>query len=160
MDFCISEDNPTIISNGLGFDIFVIMNILGIEFSVGKDSWDGKPCQWIDTFLPLHVSQSRSSRTWCRILLVVIFLVLKKLTGGRDVLILGWLRGTVLMIKNLKQIPSKDGWCVWTGRWCKHSHLQLFEEGMEGSLWERVFNHWCFPLVRKVFLIIMPRTDH
>ena len=51
MDFVFQEDNPTIIfHNGLGFDIFVIMNILGIEFSVGKDSWDGKPCQWIDTF--------------------------------------------------------------------------------------------------------------
>ena len=51
MDFVFQEDNPTIIfHNGLGFDIFVIMNILGIEFSVGKDSWDEKPCQWIDTF--------------------------------------------------------------------------------------------------------------
>lgn len=51
IDFVFEESNPTIIfHNGLGYDIFVIMNIMGIEFTVGKDTFDGNPVQYIDSY--------------------------------------------------------------------------------------------------------------
>ena len=44
-------DNPTItFHNGLGYDIFVLFFILGLEFNVGPDSIEGIPVQFVDTF--------------------------------------------------------------------------------------------------------------
>lgn len=44
-------DNPIITGHFmLGFDIFMLMKYLGIEFTVGKDTFNSKPCTYIDTF--------------------------------------------------------------------------------------------------------------
>ena len=44
-------DNPTItFHNGLGYDIFVLFFVLGLEFNVGPDSIEGIPVQFVDTF--------------------------------------------------------------------------------------------------------------
>jgi hypothetical protein len=44
-------DNPFVVAHyGLGFDVFVSMKLLGLEFAVGKDTMFGKPCVFIDTF--------------------------------------------------------------------------------------------------------------
>ena len=39
-----------IFHNGLGFDIFVIRKLLNIDFTVGPDTFDGKPVQFVDTY--------------------------------------------------------------------------------------------------------------
>lgn len=36
--------------NILGFDQFVLLNLLGLEFSVGKDFIEGRPVQFVDTY--------------------------------------------------------------------------------------------------------------
>lgn len=36
--------------NGLGYDIFVLLNLMGVEFTVGKDTMLGQDVQFIDTF--------------------------------------------------------------------------------------------------------------
>lgn len=46
-----SYDAPNItFHNGLGYDIFVLMFILGIEYEVGKDSIEGRKVNFVDTF--------------------------------------------------------------------------------------------------------------
>lgn len=51
LDFIFTSDTPKIIGhNILGFDMFVLMNIMGIDFTVGKDTICNKPVQFIDTF--------------------------------------------------------------------------------------------------------------
>lgn len=43
-------DNPAVVAHfGLGFDQFMIMRYLGIDFQVGPDKCLGKPCRFIDT---------------------------------------------------------------------------------------------------------------
>lgn len=45
------EGVPKIVfHNGLGYDIFVLLNLLGIEFTVGKDTLCGIHVQYIDTY--------------------------------------------------------------------------------------------------------------
>lgn len=44
-------EKPVIVWHyGLGFDAFVVRKFLGIEFSVGPDTFNGKPCVMIDSF--------------------------------------------------------------------------------------------------------------
>lgn len=44
-------DTPNVcFHNGLGFDIFVLKFVLGVDFSVGPDSIDGIPVNFVDTF--------------------------------------------------------------------------------------------------------------
>lgn len=51
LNFVFSSDCPFIIAhNHLGFDMFVLMNVLGINFTVGPDTIEGKPVQFVDTF--------------------------------------------------------------------------------------------------------------
>lgn len=52
LQFLFKNDGiPRIIfHNGLGFDIFVLRNILNIQFSVGPDFLNGAPVQFVDTF--------------------------------------------------------------------------------------------------------------
>lgn len=55
IDWHCRYDNPIVAGHYiLGFDQFVMMKILGIEFTVGKDTILGKPCIFIDT---LYLSQ-------------------------------------------------------------------------------------------------------
>ena len=43
-------DKPFIVGhNILGFDIFILLKFLGIEHTVGKDTFDGKLCIYVDT---------------------------------------------------------------------------------------------------------------
>lgn len=44
------ETPKVVFHNGLGFDIFVLMNLLGINFSVGPDIIEGRKVQFVDTF--------------------------------------------------------------------------------------------------------------
>lgn len=51
LKFLFREGTPQVIfHNGLGYDMFVIQNLLNIPFTVGKDTIDGKPVEFIDTF--------------------------------------------------------------------------------------------------------------
>lgn len=55
IDWHQSYDNPMVVGHYiLGFDQFVIMKLLDIPFTVGKDTILGKPCRFIDT---LYLSQ-------------------------------------------------------------------------------------------------------
>lgn len=50
-EFLTEYDNPYIVfHNGLGFDVFVLMNLLGCEHTVGPDTFMGVPVQFVDTF--------------------------------------------------------------------------------------------------------------
>lgn len=43
--------NPQVVfHNGLGYDIFVMLNLMGVEFTVGKDTLLGQDVQFVDTF--------------------------------------------------------------------------------------------------------------
>lgn len=51
IDFIFKKPNPTIIGhNILGFDMFVLLNLLGIDFSVGPDTLEGREVNFVDTF--------------------------------------------------------------------------------------------------------------
>ena len=51
LGFIFKTENPRIIAhNHLGYDMFVLMNILGIQFTVGPDTIEGKKVQFIDTY--------------------------------------------------------------------------------------------------------------
>lgn len=51
LSFVFSSECPRVIAhNHLGFDMFVLMNILGIQFTVGPDTIEGRKVQFIDTF--------------------------------------------------------------------------------------------------------------
>ena len=51
LSFIFKTENPRIIAhNHLGYDMFVLMNILGIQFTVGPDTIEGKKVQFIDTY--------------------------------------------------------------------------------------------------------------
>ena len=44
-------ENPKIVfHNGLGYDIFVMLNLIGIEHTIGPDTLEGKQVQFVDTF--------------------------------------------------------------------------------------------------------------
>jgi hypothetical protein len=51
LDWVSKYDNPNVcFHNGLGYDIFVLMFILGIDYSVGPDSIEGIKVNFVDTF--------------------------------------------------------------------------------------------------------------
>lgn len=44
-------EKPFIVGhNILGFDVFILIKFLGIPITVGKDTFNGKPCVFVDTF--------------------------------------------------------------------------------------------------------------
>lgn len=50
-EFLTTYENPNIVfHNGLGFDVFVLMNLLGCKHTVGPDTFMGVPVQFVDTF--------------------------------------------------------------------------------------------------------------
>lgn len=50
-EFLTEYDNPYIVfHNGLGFDVFVLMNLLGCKHTVGPDTFMGIQVQYTDTF--------------------------------------------------------------------------------------------------------------
>ena len=50
-EFLAEYENPYIVfHNGLGFDVFVLMNLMGCEHTVGADTFMGVPVQFVDTF--------------------------------------------------------------------------------------------------------------
>ena len=51
IDWLDSYNNPVIVAHyGLGYDIFMQMRYVGINFTVGPDTIDGKPCRFVDTY--------------------------------------------------------------------------------------------------------------
>ena len=66
IDFIFSfGECPTIAGHSiLGFDNFVIRNLLNIDSTVGPDSLDGKPVQWVDTFyLSMYLNPDRAGHS-------------------------------------------------------------------------------------------------
>lgn len=66
LDFVFSfGECPSIIGHFiLGYDCFVIQNILGISFTVGKDTLDGHPVQFIDTlYLSMFLNPDRQGHS-------------------------------------------------------------------------------------------------
>jgi hypothetical protein len=58
-------ENPNIcFHNGLGYDIFVLMFVLGIEYSVGPDTIEGIAVQFVDTFyLSMYLNPDRGQHS-------------------------------------------------------------------------------------------------
>lgn len=65
ISFIFEMPNPTVIGHFiLGYDMFVLQNILGLEFSVGKDFIDGKPVQFVDTlYLSMFLNPDRAGHS-------------------------------------------------------------------------------------------------
>ena len=66
LDFIFSfGECPSIIGHFiLGYDCFVLQNILGISFTVGKDTIEGQPVQFIDTlYLSMFLNPDRSGHS-------------------------------------------------------------------------------------------------
>lgn len=65
LSFVFSSECPRVIAhNHLGFDMFVLMNILGIQFTVGPDTIEGRKVQFIDTFyLSMFLSPDRQGHS-------------------------------------------------------------------------------------------------
>ena len=63
--WCGKYNNPNIIfHNGLGYDIFVLYNILKVPFTVGADTIFGRPCQFVDTFyLSMYLNPDRDGHS-------------------------------------------------------------------------------------------------
>lgn len=61
ISFLFKKENPTIgFHFGLGYDMFVIQNLLDVKFSVGKDLIEGKPVQFVDTlYLSMFLNPDR-----------------------------------------------------------------------------------------------------
>jgi hypothetical protein len=58
-------DKPNIsFHNGLGYDIFVLMFVLGIEYTVGPDSFAGQDVNFVDTFyLSMYLNPDREKHS-------------------------------------------------------------------------------------------------
>lgn len=65
LNFVFKSERPFIIAhNHLGFDMFVLMNVLGINFTVGPDTIEGKPVQFVDTFyLSMFLNPDREAHS-------------------------------------------------------------------------------------------------
>lgn len=66
IDFIFSfGECPNIIGHFiLGYDNFVVQNLLDVEFTVGKDTLDGKPVQFIDTYyLSMFLNPDRAGHS-------------------------------------------------------------------------------------------------
>lgn len=66
LDFVFSfGERPSIIGHFiLGYDCFVLQNLLDISFTVGKDTLDGKPVQFIDTlYLSMFLNPDRQGHS-------------------------------------------------------------------------------------------------
>lgn len=65
MAFLFSKDNPTIgFHFGLGYDAFVLQNLLDLKFTVGKDTIEGRPVQFIDTlYLSMFLNPDRQGHS-------------------------------------------------------------------------------------------------
>lgn len=58
-------DVPAVVfHNGLGYDIFVLLNLMGVEHTVGKDTLLGEEVQFIDTFyLSMYLNPDRKGHS-------------------------------------------------------------------------------------------------
>lgn len=65
ISFIFKKPNPTVgFHFGLGYDMFVLQNLLGIKFTVGKDTIEGKSCQFVDTlYLSMFLNPDRSGHS-------------------------------------------------------------------------------------------------
>jgi hypothetical protein len=61
ISFIFKKENPTIgFHYGLGYDMFVLQNLLDIKFTVGKDTIEGRPVQFVDTlYLSMFLNPDR-----------------------------------------------------------------------------------------------------
>lgn len=61
ISFIFKKPNPTVIGHFiLGYDMFVLQNLVGVQFSVGKDFIDGKPVQFVDSlYLSMFLNPDR-----------------------------------------------------------------------------------------------------
>ena len=61
-------EKPFIVGhNILGFDIFILLIFLGIEHTVGKDTFDGKPCIYVDTlYMSMFTNPDRDGHSLAR----------------------------------------------------------------------------------------------
>lgn len=61
-------ERPLIVGhNILGFDIFILLKFLGIEHTVGKDTFDGKPCIYVDTlYMSMFTNPDRDGHSLAR----------------------------------------------------------------------------------------------
>lgn len=65
VSFIFKKPNPTLgFHFGLGYDMFVLQNLLDIKFTVGKDTIEGHPCQFVDTlYLSMFLNPDRSGHS-------------------------------------------------------------------------------------------------
>lgn len=61
---CYEGVPKVVFHNGLGYDIFVLLNLLGIEFTIGKDTLCGVQVQYIDTYyLSMFLNPDRAGHS-------------------------------------------------------------------------------------------------
>lgn len=65
ISFIFKKPNPTIgFHFGLGYDMFVLQNLLDIKFTVGKDTIEGQPVQFVDTlYLSMFLNPDRTGHS-------------------------------------------------------------------------------------------------
>jgi hypothetical protein len=65
ISFIFKKPNPTIgFHFGLGYDMFVLQNLTGISFTVGPDTIEGMPVQFVDTlYLSMFLNPDRSGHS-------------------------------------------------------------------------------------------------
>lgn len=65
ISFIFKKPNPTIgFHFGLGYDMFVLQNLLDIKFTVGKDTIEGQPVQFVDTlYLSMFLNPDRAGHS-------------------------------------------------------------------------------------------------
>lgn len=65
ISFIFKKPNPTIgFHFGLGYDMFVLQNLLDIKFTVGKDTVEGQPVQFVDTlYLSMFLNPDRAGHS-------------------------------------------------------------------------------------------------
>lgn len=65
LDWLDKYDKPNVaFHNGLGYDIFVLMFVLGIEYTVGPDSIEGHEVSFVDTFyLSMYLNPDREKHS-------------------------------------------------------------------------------------------------
>lgn len=65
VSFLFKKERPTISFHfGLGYDMFVLMNLVGINFTVGPDTVEGMPVQFIDTYyLSMFLNPDRAGHS-------------------------------------------------------------------------------------------------
>lgn len=133
-------DKPNIVfHNGLGYDIFVLMFVLDIDYTVGPDSFEGQEVNFVDTFyLSMFLNPDREKHSieyWGKVI------GMHKIDFRQALIDAGALDKTAPDGEEFKQYhPVMSEYCERDASVGKLTFIELIKE------WESIYKVWPYNL--------------